>query len=167
MKNKLTAIFFVLGLCTATSAENLCTETNKQLSGRVVFGEARGEPFIGQVAVAWTIVNRVNNHQFDYPNTVYQVVYQKHSGIYDYNTMGSKRDTMLWNDAKSKNSTTYQNAIKASSGALCGTIKDPTDCALAYCAYDPCSATSSTKYAIAYNKKKIGQHYFVCFRPRM
>lgn len=40
-----------------------------------VYREARGEPFIGQVAVAKVTLNRVKNKQF--PNTICKVVYQR------------------------------------------------------------------------------------------
>jgi N-acetylmuramoyl-L-alanine amidase len=32
--------------------------------GRTIWGEARGEPSEGQVAVAWVILNRASRHQF-------------------------------------------------------------------------------------------------------
>ncbi|WP_027340272.1 cell wall hydrolase [Halonatronum saccharophilum] len=42
---------------------------------RAVHGEARGEPYEGQVAVAAVIINRVLSDEF--PNNIYDVVYQK------------------------------------------------------------------------------------------
>lgn len=45
-----------------------------QLMARAVNGEARGEPYTGQVAVAAVILNRVNHSSF--PNTVAGVIYQ-------------------------------------------------------------------------------------------
>lgn len=45
-----------------------------QLLARAVNGEARGEPYEGQVAVAAVILNRVNHSSF--PNTVAGVIYQ-------------------------------------------------------------------------------------------
>lgn len=42
---------------------------------RLVYGEARGEPYTGQVAVAAVVLNRVRNSNF--PNTVAGVIYQK------------------------------------------------------------------------------------------
>ena len=45
-----------------------------QLLARAVNGEARGEPYTGQVAVAAVILNRVNHSSF--PNTVAGVIYQ-------------------------------------------------------------------------------------------
>lgn len=41
----------------------------------VIYHEARGEPVLGQYAVARTVVNRANNAIF--PNTVCKVIYQK------------------------------------------------------------------------------------------
>lgn len=45
-----------------------------QLLARAVNGEARGEPYAGQVAVAAVILNRVNHSSF--PNTISGVIYQ-------------------------------------------------------------------------------------------
>lgn len=45
-----------------------------QLLARAVNGEARGEPYIGQVAVAAVILNRVQHPSF--PNTIAGVIYQ-------------------------------------------------------------------------------------------
>lgn len=44
------------------------------LLARVVYGEARGESYTGQVAVAAVVLNRVENSQF--PNTIHGVVYE-------------------------------------------------------------------------------------------
>lgn len=44
------------------------------LLARLVFAEARGEPFEGQVAVAAVLLNRVKHPEF--PNTVWAAVYQ-------------------------------------------------------------------------------------------
>ena len=47
---------------------------DKQLLARAVNGEARGEPYEGQVAVAAVILNRVKHSSF--PNTISGVIYQ-------------------------------------------------------------------------------------------
>lgn len=47
---------------------------DKQLLARAVNGEARGEPYEGQVAVAAVILNRVRHSSF--PNTISGVIYQ-------------------------------------------------------------------------------------------
>lgn len=164
----LAVLLVAIAGCAITSAEVLCTSANKELVGRVVFGEARGDNATGQLAVAWVVVNRVNNQykQFTYPKTVNGVVYQKYGTNYEFNTMGSASHTRDWNTAKAGNSITYRNATSAASGALCGTKADPTTCAMAFCSTDPCSSTSDTKYAQVYNKQKIGSHWFVCQRPK-
>lgn len=45
------------------------------LLAKAVYGEARGEPYRGQVAVAAVILNRVKSPEF--PNTISDVIYQK------------------------------------------------------------------------------------------
>ncbi len=49
-------------------------QSDTQLLARAVNGEARGEPYEGQVAVAAVILNRVKHPSF--PNTVSGVIYQ-------------------------------------------------------------------------------------------
>lgn len=49
-------------------------ENNVQLLARAINGEARGEPYTGQVAVGAVIMNRVRHASF--PNTIAGVVYQ-------------------------------------------------------------------------------------------
>lgn len=51
------------------------SSNEKQLLARAVNGEARGEPYEGQVAVAAVILNRVRHSSF--PNTISGVIYQK------------------------------------------------------------------------------------------
>ena len=136
------------------------TSSNKEKVGRIVFGEARGESSRGQLAVAYTVVNRVGHA--GYPNTLDGVVYQRYGGNYQYNTLDNASHTKKWKKAKKNNAATYTNAITAAGGALCGTKTDPTTCATDFCAVNPCSATNSNAYWIAYNKQKIGNHWFVC-----
>lgn len=56
------------------AASNSST-SDLQLMARAINGEARGEPYEGQVAVGAVILNRVKNSQF--PNTVAGVIYEK------------------------------------------------------------------------------------------
>ena len=49
--------------------------TDLQLMARAINGEARGEPYEGQVAVGAVILNRVKSSQF--PNTIAGVIYEK------------------------------------------------------------------------------------------
>lgn len=50
------------------------SENDIQIMANAVYGEARGEPYEGQVAVAAVILNRVKSESF--PNTVYGVIFQ-------------------------------------------------------------------------------------------
>lgn len=50
------------------------TASDEQLMARAINGEARGEPYEGQVAVGAIILNRVESP--DFPNTVAGVIYQ-------------------------------------------------------------------------------------------
>ncbi len=52
------------------------------LFARIVHAESAGEPYIGQVAVAATILNRMDSSR--YPNTLSGVVYQIEGGYYQY-----------------------------------------------------------------------------------
>ncbi|MEJ6950603.1 cell wall hydrolase [Natronospora cellulosivora (SeqCode)] len=45
------------------------------LLARIIHAESRGEPYIGQVAVAAVVINRVNST--DFPNTFREVIYQE------------------------------------------------------------------------------------------
>ena len=63
----------------SNSNSNSSYSTNLNLLARLVHGEARGEPYIGKVAVAAVVLNRVKSSSF--PNTVAGVVYQK--GAFD------------------------------------------------------------------------------------
>ena len=67
------------------------------LFARIVFAESAGEPFVGQVAVAATILNRVDSSR--YPNTLSGVVYQVESGFYQYSPVLDGRINLPANDS--------------------------------------------------------------------
>lgn len=56
------------------AASKSSTTSDVQLMARAINGEARGEPYEGQVAVGAVILNRVKSSQF--PNTIAGVIYQ-------------------------------------------------------------------------------------------
>lgn len=72
----LTAMGITSSLSSSSSTNN---SSNVNLLARVIYGEARGEPYTGQVAVGAVIMNRVKSSKF--PNTISGVVYQ--SGAFD------------------------------------------------------------------------------------
>lgn len=62
-----------------TSNKPGASSSDLNLLSRLVYGEARGEQYKGQVAVAAVVLNRVKSSSF--PNTVAGVIYQ--SGAFD------------------------------------------------------------------------------------
>lgn len=64
-----------IGLPTGQSAAGNASSNDVTLLAMVINGEARGEPYEGQVAVGAVVLNRVRHSSF--PNTIAGVVYQK------------------------------------------------------------------------------------------
>lgn len=106
----------------SNSSSTSANSSNLNLLARLVYGEARGEPYTGQVAVAAVVLNRVNNSNF--PNTIAGVIYQKGA----FNVVDDGQINL------SPNST----AIKAAQDALNGW--DPTYGAIYY--FNPNTATN-------------------------
>ena len=63
----------------SSSSSSTNNSSNVNLIAKAIYGEARGEPYAGQVAVGAVIMNRVKSSKF--PNTISGVVYQ--SGAFD------------------------------------------------------------------------------------
>ena len=115
--------------------------SNIQLMARAINGEARGEPYEGQVAVGAVILNRVKSSQF--PNTIAGVIYQ--SGAFT-----AVADGQI-NVPIAENSTVY----KAAQDALNGW--DPTGGCIYY--FNPDTATNKWIWSRPY-VKTIGKHRF-------
>ena len=58
----------------STTSGTTSSNSDLNLLARLVYAEARGEPYTGQVAVASVVLNRVKNSGF--PNTIAGVIYQ-------------------------------------------------------------------------------------------
>ncbi|WP_286886881.1 spore cortex-lytic enzyme [Aneurinibacillus sp. UBA3580] len=130
----------------AAPASKKLPRTNMSLSknelkimANAVYGEARGEPYVGQVAVAAVILNRVKSPSFpDSPSAV----------IFEPGAFTAVADGQIW-------LTPNKTAEKAVQDALNGW--DPSGGALYY--FNPDTATSGwiwTRPQI----KKIGKHIF-------
>lgn len=109
------------------------------LLARLIYAEARGEPYTGQVAVGAVVLNRVKSSSF--PNTVSGVIYQ--SGAFDVVSDGQI------------NMTPNQTAVRAAQDAMNGW--DPTYGCLFY--YNPATATSAWMKAKTVHLV-IGNHAF-------
>ncbi len=77
-KNTLKAMG-IMQSSTSSSGTSSSNSSNVNLLARAIYGEARGEPYVGQVAVGAVIMNRVKSSSF--PNTISGVIYQ--SGAFD------------------------------------------------------------------------------------
>lgn len=115
--------------------------TAEQLLARAINGEARGEPYEGQVAVGAVILNRVKSP--DFPNTIAGVIYQPWA-------FTSVHDGQI--DLPIEEGST---CLQAARDALNGW--DPTNGCLYF--WNPDTATSSwiwTRQIV----RKIGRHNF-------
>ena len=68
-----------MGITSSNSTGTTNSSSDLNLLSKIVYGEARGEPYAGQVAVAAVVLNRVKSASF--PNTIAGVIYQK--GAFD------------------------------------------------------------------------------------
>ena len=123
----------------SASASSGYVSSDHRLLAKLVYAEARGEPYKGQVAVAAVVLNRVASSSF--PNTVSGVIYQ--SGAFTCVSNGSI------------NNTPDSNCIRAALDALNGW--DPTGGCLYY--YNP--KTAKDKWIFSRTVQTvIGNHSF-------
>ena len=122
-------------------AASSSSASDLQLMARAINGEARGEPYEGQVAVGAVILNRVKNSSF--PNTIAGVIYQP-------GAFTAVSDGQI-NVPIAENST----VVKAAQDALNGW--DPTGGAIYY--FNPNTATNKWIWSRPLIKQ-IGKHRF-------
>jgi len=118
---------------------NSVTSSDLYLLAKCVHAEARGEPYVGQVAVAAVILNRVKDAAF--PNTISGVIYQP----WAFTAVNDGQINL------EPNSTAYQAAQDALNGW------DPTYGCLYY--YNPTTATSKWIFS-RQTVVTIGKHVF-------
>lgn len=132
-----------LGMSTGSSSQasssSSSTSNDAYLLARLVYGEARGEPYKGQVAVAAVVLNRVESSSF--PNSIAGVIYQ--SGAFSVVADGQI------------NLSPDETAIKAAKDAMNGW--DPTNGCLYY--YNP-QKTSNRWMLSKPVALTIGEHVF-------
>ena len=128
-----------MGIFNSSTSSGSSNSSDLNLLARLVYGEARGEPYTGQVAVAAVVLNRVKSSKF--PNSIAGVIYQP--GAFDVVSDGQIN--------MSPNST----AIKAAQDALNGW--DPSYGSIYY--FNPNTATSSWIWSRPH-VVTIGNHRF-------
>jgi N-acetylmuramoyl-L-alanine amidase len=115
------------------------SQNDIQLMANAVYGESRGEPYIGQVAVASVILNRVNHASF--PNSISGVIFEPRA-------FTAVADGQIW-------LTPNEQSKKAVIDAINGW--DPTGEAIYY--FNPDTATSGWIWGRP-QIKQIGKHIF-------
>ena len=122
-----------------SSSSSTIVSADQKLLAKLVYAEARGESYKGQVAVAAVVLNRVSSSSF--PKTISGVIYQ--TGAFSCVSNGSINNTP--NDA----------AVRAALDAMNGW--DPTNGCLYY--YNP-GKTSDSWIRTRTVVTVIGNHYF-------
>lgn len=136
---KKTAAAMGISLSTSGSSSTLQSSSDLNLLAKIVYAEARGEPYTGQVAIAAVVLNRVKSASF--PNTISGVIYQPYA-------FTAVNDGQI-------NLTPNNTAYKAAQDALNGW--DPTYGCVFY--YNPKTATSSWIWSRK-TVVTIGNHVF-------
>ena len=122
-----------------SSSSSTIVSADQKLLAKLVYAEARGESYKGQVAVAAVVLNRVSSSSF--PNTISGVIYQ--TGAFSCVSNGSI------------NNTPNDTAVRAALDAMNGW--DPTNGCLYY--YNP-GKTSDSWIRTRTVVTVIGNHYF-------
>ncbi|MGN7476496.1 spore cortex-lytic enzyme [Solibacillus silvestris] len=115
------------------------TEQDLQILANAVYGESRGEPYEGQVAVAAVILNRLESPEF--PDTISEIIFQPLA-------FTAVADGQIWLEPNERAKQAVLDAING---------WDPSENALYY--FNPVTATSKwiwTRPQI----KQIGEHIF-------
>lgn len=137
---KATAAALGVTLTSSTSSSSsTIVSADQKLLAKLVYAEARGESYKGQVAVAAVVLNRVSSSSF--PNTISGVIYQ--TGAFSCVSNGSI------------NNTPNDTAVRAALDAMNGW--DPTNGCLYY--YNP-GKTSDSWIRTRTVVTVIGNHYF-------
>ncbi len=128
-----------MGISSSSSSSSSTSSNDLNLLARAVYSEARGEPYVGQVAVAAVVLNRVDHPSF--PNTIAGVIYQP-------GAFTAVSDGQI-------NLTPNESAYNAARAALNGW--DPTNGCIYY--YNPKTATSAWIRTLPISMT-IGNHVF-------
>ncbi len=134
----LTAAKMGISLSSGSSSSSY-NNNDRYLLAKVIYAEARGESYKGQVAIGAVVLNRVEDSRF--PNTIAGVIYQPWA-------FTAVNDGQI-------NLEPDQTAYQAADDALNGW--DPTYGSVYY--YNPATATSKWIYSTTY-VTQIGNHIF-------
>ncbi len=128
---------------TSSDMDSKYSREDIELLARLVYAEARGEPYLGKVAVAASVLNRVESP--DYPDTIPGVIYQNNFG-FQYCPVSNGQINLSPDDA----------SMRAVRQALNG--HDPSNGALSF--YNPAKSSNRWIRSRPYYGR-IGNHIFV------
>ena len=115
------------------------SEQDLQILANAVYGEARGEPYEGQVAVAAVILNRLESPEF--PDSISGIIFQP-------GAFTAVADGQIWLEPNARAKQAVLDAING---------WDPSENALYY--FNPVTATSKWIWSRP-QIKQIGEHIF-------
>ncbi len=92
--------------------DNSFHDKDVELLAKIIHGEARGEPYEGQVAVGAVVLNRVKSHEF--PNNFRDVIYQDNQ----FSAVNDGQFNLISNDTSFKAARDALNGRDPSLGAL-------------------------------------------------
>ena len=134
-----TAAALGMTLSSGSSSNSSYNSSDIYLLAKCIYAEARGEPYLGQVAVGAVVLNRVRSSSF--PNSISGVIYQP----YAFTAVSDGQINL------EPNTSAYNAARDAMNGW------DPTNGCIYY--YNPATATSSWIWSRKV-KLTIGKHRF-------
>mgnify|MGYP007083425989 CR=1 FL=1 len=113
---------------------------------RAVYSEARGEPVMGQAAVAWGIKHRMDSK--DFPNQACDIIYDERFAV----QFPHIKDVQI-----DENSAAWESAVEVSALVWAGFVDDPIDGRRFW--YNPKKA-AKPRWLKMGQVKKIGNHVF-------
>ncbi len=139
MFSLLTLLLTQEGKWEVNAANNNFSGNDLKLLANAVYGESRGEQYIGQVAVAAVILNRISNPSF--PNTVSGVIFEP-------GAFTAVADGQIWLTPNKKAEQAVRDAIKG---------WDPTGGCIYY--FNPATATSKWIWSRPQVKKSVNTFF--------
>lgn len=134
--------------------------TDEETVARTVWGEARGEPFNGKIAIAWVIRNRVEldlhgDEKPDWWGEGYEAVCLKPWQFSCWNANDPNREKLL---AVTDADAMYRDSLDAARLVIAGKVDDPTGGATHYLNPD---IVATPRWALAATETvRIGRHLF-------
>lgn len=141
-------VFAIIGLITSNSSYSGPPLNPDEIYcvAKAVYSESRGEPVMGQVAVAWGIKNRITSK--DFPATACGVIYDEKHAVQFPHIKQVKIDY---------SSPEWESAVEVAGFVWAGFVDDPIDGMRFWYAPKKASKPTWTRFA---QQRRIGSHVF-------